>query len=281
MSNPVYEFSWRWTKCEKAENFDDIDFIKDTLKLHDCDKFIFQLEDTKDNLHYQGYAHVKTKTRAKTLAVALNAHMFGIEVQPTSTAGRTALKKYCMKTESRVDGPWADHKVYMGQDLPHQLFPWQQQVIDWISGPASDRIIYWIYNPAGNAGKSKLAKLLSFRYNGAKLGYADASNLLYLASKRRDADVYCIDLTRTKPAEFSETSLYSVMEDLKGGHWCNLKYDCEEILREPPHMVVFANHKPKWDLMSRDRWSVWLLENGWLSQIHETPFSGAVAGIPN
>ena len=267
-SNQVYHMSLRWT-IQNVKFFEGVTQPDDDSEWWECHQkdldlwckdmcatYIFQLEDTTDNLHFQGYINLKTKTRAKTLAKSLNDRFPGIEIRPSSTGGIYALKNYCMKDETRVAGPWADKEVYMGQDLPTELLPWQQKLKDYILGPVNPRELIWVYDEGGNSGKSAFCKYMSFHFKTLKLTYGNAGDLLNLVSKKAGRRGYLFDLTRTKPSQFSSTDLYSAMEDVKNGHFINTKYETDEILMIQPHIVVFANRLPESNAVSADRWTI-------------------------
>lgn len=236
-----------------------------------CDKFIFQLENPgNNNFHYQGYCHVRERTRPKTLAKELQGDakafdpdnpFFGIECQACSTAGKTALKKYCMKQESRVAGPWADKKVYMGTDLPSEdrLFPFQKQVKEMLLSP-NDRHINWIYDEGGNSGKTKILKYMLFHHETPCLAYGNSADILNLVSKFQGAAGYSFNLTRTKPSTFSTQDLYAAMESIKDGMFINTKYETDMVLMDCPAMVVVANSLPDMTCLSKDRWKIWTIE---------------------
>jgi len=222
----------------------------------DAKAWCFQLEDTKDNLHFQGYANLNEKIRPKTLAKALNDTFKGIEVQACSNAGKRELQKYCMKADTRVAGPWADRKIYMGQDLMPKLFKWQEKLKNYLLGEVNDREILWIVDEQGCSGKSKFCKYMSFHHKTLKLTYGDAKDLLNLVSKNPCRSAYLFDLTRTKPQAFSTQDLYSAIESVKDGHFINTKYETEEVMMSIPHVVVFSNQWPNRENMSDDRWNV-------------------------
>lgn len=254
--NQVWVFSLRWT----VQNLEmDLDHSKDLLEgwlKCNCKAWVFQLEDTENNLHYQGYINVNDKIRAKTLAKQMNDEFFGIEIRPASNAGKRDLQKYCMKTDSRIDGPWADRKIYMGADLPTVLLPWQKKLETYLAGPVNPRELIWIYDPEGNSGKSAFCKYMSFHHGACKLTYGNSGDLLNLVSKKRGMKAYLFDLTRTKPALFSSADLYSAMEDVKNGHFVNTKYETEEVLMDQPHVVIFSNQQPDCGCVSEDRWTM-------------------------
>ena len=267
----IYHFGVRWSVEHNREHKEAMhQWLKQV-----ADKYVFQAEFTEDaetkkpNPHYQGYFHTVKKNRPTTMAIAANPILRGVNVQASSTAGITSLKGYCMKMESRVAGPWADKKIYMGADLWafERMPPWQREMLDKLAMPPGDRKMFWIYDPTGNSGKTKFAKTLCFRHDAVGLGYGNSTDVLNLVSKFVGKRIYCWNLTRAKPANLSELDLYSAMESVKDGFFINLKYETAQVLMDPPHVLVMANHVPKYAHISADRWDVLLLKDGKLTPI--------------
>jgi len=227
------------------------------------DKFIFQAElttrDGKRNPHYQGYFHCKQKKRAKHLAISLNDRFSGIHIGASSTAGKESLKNYAMKDRTRVAGPWADRKIYLGKDLwpEYKLPAWQKTMLSIFSLPPGDRIMHWIYDPIGNNGKTKFVKYLVYKKDAVGLGYGSSTDVLNLAYKFQNRSIYAWNLTRAKPATFSELDFYSAIESVKDGFFINLKFETAQVLMDPPHVMIVANHVPKYHHISADRWKIW------------------------
>lgn len=256
---PVYHHSIRWSVQHTTENRDK---FQKWLR-NNCDKFIFQAEDTVNNPHYQGYCHTVIKNRSTTLARGANDDLRGVDIRPASTNGLTKLKTYCMKDETRVDGPWADKRLYLGQDLwPIERWPdWQRSLFEKLQSNPDDRTLRWIYDPLGQNGKSKFLKYLSYKWDSLALGYGHSVDTLNLVSKFPNKQHYGFNLTRCKPSNISELDLYAAMESIKDGHFINLKYETAEIIMCPPHVTVFANHLPKMHMVSLDRWKIFEIEN--------------------
>lgn len=261
----VFHHSIRWSVPHTTENQQ---ILFKHLMRH-SDKFVFQAEDTVDNPHYQIYCHTTNKIRSKTLAVEWNERLRGINVQPASNNGKAALKNYCMKEDSRVAGPWADTPIYLGADLwPEERMPaWQQTMLINIRKPPNDRTMYWIYDPIGKNGKTKFCKYVVHKENGVGLGYGNSTDVLNLVSKFVGRSIYIWNLTRSKPANLSELDLYSAMESVKDGFFINLKYETKQVLMNPPHVVVVANHIPKTCHISMDRWEIYQIRDHKLTRL--------------
>lgn len=270
----VYVISIRWSRsgCKQLDFWDDHTNITSWLKEH-ADKWIIQKEDTVNNLHYQGYAKLKQKIRPKQLAKELNDPFTGIEIQPASNNGKMKLQDYAMKIDTRVDGPWCDHILYLGADLPHTLWPWQQFIKESIEKPPDDRTILWIYDPQGNSGKSKLAKYLQFHHDVLTLQYGESKDLLNIVYQNAHKPAYMFDLTRMKPKLYSTNDLYATIESIKNGYFINTKYQTGTMMMNPPHVVCLSNQLPKWGDLSKDRWQVYMMTiDKELHKVKETDF---------
>lgn len=269
---PVFVWSMCFNLPEKLQWEDDknidhdkIKLFKETLedfreywKYEHPSKYIIQLErGAQGTLHFQGYINLDSKIRKSTWIKEINSGPWrGMEISPASKTGKNALKKYAMKRETRVMGPWADTEIYLGEDLPTTLLPWQLKLKKYLLGEINPREIIWINDPAGCGGKSIFAKYMAFHHGAVKLTFGDAGNLLNLVSKRRGKRIYIFDLTRVKPQKIAMDDMYSAMEDIKNGHFVNLKYETEEILMNPPHIVVFSNQAPDQSGLTDDRWTI-------------------------
>lgn len=264
----VYHHMFRWS----IEHNNDNKFKLMKWCRRTGDKFIFQAEDTTNNPHYQGYIHTVQKTRSKQLASHANDELKGIEVRPASTNGQDALRSYCMKDETRVAGPWADKRIYMGADLwSEEKFPdWQKTLLKILRKEPGDRKMQWIYDPVGNNGKTKFCKWLCYKMDAVGLSYGHSTDVLNLVSKFQGKYIYCWNLTRAKPANLSELDLYSAMESVKDGFFINLKYETAQVLMDCPHVVVFANHIPRFEHISKDRWDLYEIQNSKLVPIYGT-----------
>lgn len=224
-----------------------------------CDKFVYQLEECPNtgNKHFQCYLKLKVKKRTVEIAKELQvAFSKGCHIRPASTAGKTALKDYSMKKATRIKGPWADHRIYMGQDLPTSLRDWQQDCKELITGPVHDRHIYWYTDKTGGTGKSTFCKYMAFHHKVVPLSFGSASDLLNLAFKTKNKECFIFDLSRTKSKKTSLDDVYAAIESIKNGLIVNTKYDTGFVLFDRPHVVVFSNYSPDMSKLSMDRWQI-------------------------
>jgi len=206
-------------------------------------------------LHWQIYIHCKRKVRLTWLKAHLNAqaHYEICKAIDKSNA-------YCFKPETRVEGPyhWPEPAEASSVKDPLEgltLRPWQQHVVDCISGPISNRTVHWFYEEVGNSGKTTLAKHLVLKY-GAVVIQGAGKDILHQASKCKDTKLYILDIPRCADGHVS----YQAIEALKNGLWFSGKYEGSMCVRNPAHVVCFSNHHPDVAMLSRDRWDIELIE---------------------
>lgn len=265
-SNAVYVFSIRWSiKCDGTW---DLVAFKDPNKVlawlrPRCQDFVIQLECTdRDgpvaNWHYQGFIKLEKKKRAKQLAVSWNEELPGVQISPASNAGKDALKNYCMKDDTRHAGPWGKRRIPTFKDVPKEsgLLPWQTELLRKLKEEPDNRSILWIWCPNGNSGKTTMAKFMALRYQAKYATPAKGGDILYFVSEVPNELIYIFGKPRTQGKSIDKTELYQALESVKDGFFMNSKYKCSQVLMDSPHVVVFANEKPDFNLMSADRWRV-------------------------
>jgi len=145
---------------------------------------------------------------------------------------------------------------------------WQKQMLELIKQHPGDRTMHWVYDPIGNNGKTKFVKYIAFKHDAVGLAYGHSTDVLNLVSKLSGRRVYAWNLTRAKPANLSELDLYSAMESVKDGFFINLKYETAQVLMNPPHVIVMANHLPKRAHISADRWKMHEIIDGELRGVY-------------
>lgn len=275
---PTLQSSCVWVcgmRYSKKADMDIKDFKAAQVKLHaTCQqyakKFVYQLEKTEvkdekgshDNWHYQGYLNLKEKRRPKALAILLNEQFPGINIQPASANGKEALKSYCMKEDTRVDGPWSDQPSLKHDDIKvikESPFPYQRLILDEVKGEPHHRKINWVVDTVGGHGKSSFAKFIYVNQLGLALTYGRTSDLFNLVFKMPKQRFYLFDLSRTKPKDFHTDDVYAALEGIKNGYVVNTKYETGVWVNDPSHVWVFSNYPPLKERMSSDRWVVYYM----------------------
>ena len=104
-----------------------------------CNQWVFQLECPEDseNYHYQCRVNMKNKCRSSTFAAEIYNEFCGFKEEPFYRIGVLPTNKnpktrfsYVMKEEGRIQGPFSDRKVYNGEDLINDLYPYQRFIYE-------------------------------------------------------------------------------------------------------------------------------------------------------
>lgn len=265
-----------------------LDLIKDIKSFFKeyCDQWVFQLECPEDteNYHFQCRVNLKEKQRTSTFANLISNSFCGfpmesfyrIGVGPTNKNQKTRFS-YVMKNESRVLGPWSDRKVYEGEDIITDLYPYQRYIYEILTDENNwdSRKIHNIFDPKGGHGKSSIVKRLAFDHP-EKVGFittcSSAQQLTSSLVKCGPKSLYIVDLPRVGMSwmEYNDDGIgkrkYSpkwaeivmVLETLKnGGPLIDTMHGRNEMLvMQCPNIVIFSNwpleHK-KGDYFSIDR----------------------------
>lgn len=253
-----------------------VDWVGDEIIRQDFEllkpvDYIYQLEkgEKEGKLHFQCYLKLSEKMRPSTLQDVLedglSSQFKNVGVQACTPKGKIALKNYCMKSTTRVEGPWYKNYVYQGEDLDMMENPlqWQQSLLNLISEPADDRTIHWVYNDSGSVGKSKLTKYLSWKKLALTVPFGSASQIKTAICNTGARNCYLVDIPRSTGKDESMRDMFSALECIKNGHINSSMYGKggQELFMKPPHVIVFSNMMPDFKLASKDRWKVYTLEN--------------------
>lgn len=221
--------------------------------------YIFQGEEGGTGYpHFQGYIELEARKRIQTLAKETKALTdLPVHFSPASSEGIEALKKYCMKKDTRTEGPWQDGKpIYEGEDLYTEPYPWQKTLEELIDTTPDKRSIIWVYDQEGNQGKSEFVKKMFILKKAGVLSYGKTSDMLNIVKKHMNCKAFLVDLTRAKPLDIGKDDLYATIEQIKNGMVIASKYDGDSFAFRSPHVIVMANHLPNFHTLSNDRWKV-------------------------
>lgn len=234
--NSAVRWSFTWNNYIKNE----IDNFTKLLN-EKCKGWIFgrEIGSNTHTPHLQGYIELKKKGRPIELFGYKEIHW------EVSKGTKEDNIKYCSK-----DGDY-EYKLFKPLKIIKDLYHYQQFIVDLIKKEPDDRTIYWFWEKIGNTGKTSLTKYLMYHYNACLLE-GKKNDILYVASLN-DAPIYIYDLERT----MEEFVPYGALEKIKNGCYMSGKYESCTILRNSPHVIVFANFKPETDALSKDRWKIY------------------------
>lgn len=237
--------------------------------------YIFQLEKGEETgkLHFQCSIRPKFKIRPDTFRNDFCKEFKGAEhtsIHCAAAHDQRSIEEYCAKP-GRIDGPWSDSVIYQGKDLPKydDLYPYQKNIVDEIQQDPQERVLNWLYDPVGGTGKTKLVKYLAYHHKVPPLTYGTAKNILQIVFDLPTSKAYCFNLTRAKPKDLGAQDLYAVLEQIKDGLVVSTMYKGGTKIFDPPHVWIFANHKPSMKHMSKDRWKIWTVEKNKLVEFRD------------
>lgn len=240
-------------------------------------QWVFQLEKcpTTDRLHYQGRGSLFKKKRHGELCTLLNdSPLRGMDVSESSNMSKTKEGFYCLKYDTRVEGPWDDSKWKDPEYIPRQfrglmdrLYPWQRSVLD-SADTFDDRHVNLLVNPGGCQGKSTLARLAQLHKGCLRLPpVGDHKQLLesacdiLMARDERQPKLCFIDLPRSLTMDQRKFGPFMIaIEEIKGGVVCDMRNRFKEWWFDSPQVWCFCNHVPNLEHMSSDRWIFWTID---------------------
>ena len=141
-----------------------------------------------------------------------------------------------------------------------ELRIWQGQALSLIEKP-TERQVIWIAGRQGNEGKSWFQNYVEGYFGFHRVFRSDLrikhKDMCQVLKKRSlgSIDIFLFNDARSVNEE--EFSLYRILEDIKDGHATTSKYDNDNIRFKTPNIVIiFSNHYPKLQKLSRDRWQI-------------------------
>ena len=238
-----------------------------------CKKYSFQLEQGSETgyKHYQGRFSLIKKHRKNDLMKLFTIIKVPNYLEPTVEGVHIKGDLfYVLKDETRLEGPWdeRDSNKYIPrqyQNLMDKLMPFQRQIFD--SGEVFDtRSINLIFDTNGNNGKSTISVLCQLMGHGIDMPPVNDANLLVQslcdiceAKKLRNPSPICLDLPRAM-AKDRLYGLYTAIEQIKKGKLYDFRYSYKEWWIDSPQIWVFSNFLPDLDMLSADRWKIWIID---------------------
>lgn len=228
----------RWCFTWNNYDVDKLSSFKESLT-EKCKGWIFGYEVGSNNTpHLQGYIEFKKKSRPIECFKIKEIHW------EKCKGSREDNIKYCSK-----DGKF-EYFLFKPLKIISQLYEWQYDVLEIIKKEPDDRSIYWFWERKGNVGKTCFTKYLMYHYNAIILE-GKKNDILYVASLN-ESYLYIYDIERTLEGRVS----YGAIEKIKNGCYMSGKYESSTVLRNNPHIIVFANFPPDLNAVSLDRWII-------------------------
>jgi hypothetical protein len=250
-------------------------------------KYAFQKEKGEKTgyLHWQGRISLKEKL---ILSEVLEFFPDGGYISITSNANKMN-NFYVMKTKTRVEGPWTEKdlnkdiegtsefipEIYRG--MP-KWKPWQKDAAEMVFEEKSKlvidrnrRNIHFILGFYGNEGKTHFTSWFDCNGDGIALPPSFTREHLHAAVLARPInDCYFIDIPRAVNMKKQSTELcelFSGIEQIKNGIAYKERYEYKMIRFNHPQVWIFANTIPPMNLVSSDRWKLYIIKDNKLKRV--------------
>lgn len=178
---------------------------------------------------------------------------------------------YCSK-----DGDYKCYNCTKPRDLvklkKEDLRPWQAEIAGWFDeyeDPLFGRTIHWVWEPAGNIGKTVLATYLFDSGEDVAVVSGAKKDMKYAVCEMVKNGIMpkliVLDIPRVNKEHFSIAGI----EEIKNGFFMSEKFESGFCRYNRPWVIGFANCRPDVTKMSMDRYKVYQLVNGEL--VREIP----------
>lgn len=238
------------------------DAIKNQLKEY-AKMFVFQLERSDTGYeHFQGRFSLIKKRRLQEAIKLLQVPFPKIHL--SITHDMTGVWCYVMKADTRIDGPWKDddpEPTYVPRQLREvtELRPWQKEILE-KAKVFDTREIHIIYDPVGNNGKSVLTTYMGVHGLARQLPFVnDYKDIMRMVMDMPTSPAYIIDMPRAINKE-KLFQMFAGIETVKSGYAYDDRYHFKDKYFDSPQIFVFTNSVPDVNLLSRDRWRMWTIE---------------------
>jgi len=230
--------------CFTINNYTELELKHLVDALDSDDKYIIGKEVGKEGTpHLQGYICFKQKKRL-TAVKKINGRAHWEKCKGTQEDNI----KYCSKDGNYITNIKIKKPLKILKE--EQLYEWQKDIINIITDEPDDRTIHWYWEDKGNVGKTTFMKYLCAKYNAIPIE-GKKNDILFCAAQF-ESELYIMDLERT----MEEYVSYGAIEKIKNGCYMCSKYESKPIVRNCPHVIIFANFEPDYESLSQDRWHV-------------------------
>lgn len=257
-----------WDFRYNADMFENADELICTLK-GIAKHYVFQIEmgDTGYR-HYQGRMSLIKRRRKKEKHLLLKLFKEKPPNYLEPTCSPEAFKGeafYCMKEDTRIEGPWQDTDEVRVLTKQMKIFnsfelrPYQSQLKE-MAQHFDMRKIDLIFDPNGNIGKSLFSEYLEYCGLAEEIPpFRLMDDIFQWVCTRPIKPCYIVDMPRGMKKD-KLGDFYSGIEIIKNGVAYDKRYNAKKIRFDRPRVFVCTNTLPEFSLMSKDRWNVWVID---------------------
>ena len=152
-----------------------------------------------------------------------------------------------------------------------ELRSWQEQALTIIEKP-TERQVIWITGRQGNEGKTWFQCYVEAYFGFHRVVRIDLrskhANVCQILKKGSLGSIDIFLFNDARSVNDEEFNLYRILEDVKDGQATTSKYDNDNIrFKTPNTLMVFSNHYPKLQKLSRDRWQIFNINKDGLNDV--------------
>jgi len=253
------------------------------MELEDCKKhcrelfgkWVFQMEDASGMLHFQGRGSL---IKARTFNY-IKKNLKPIDQWHWSITSKTVYEdkgnrfNYCMKFDTRIEGPWSDLDKapdYIPRHIRNLIMrSWQQSVID-TRLDFEERWINVLIDTKTEIGKSCLITTMATKYGCIKVPPFEKVEWIMevviaeikMLNKRSDI-TFLFDIPKGIRHQ-DNRQLWNAIEIIKTGYAYDRRNRWERIFFDPPKVWVFTNTNPLEDegLYRNNVYKLWEVNSG-------------------
>lgn len=239
--SPAKHWCFTWNNYPDSAKID----LKEAFSSNSSEKWIIGEEVGESGTpHLQGYVSFKKKIRWTALKLPKGIHW------EAARGSEEENVKYCSK-----DGKFESYNIKVKKPLKliTELRDWQKEIVEIVTQEPDNRTIHWYWETEGNIGKTQFSKYLAVHHGAIPLE-GKKSDILHMAAQF-ESDIYIYDIERAANDGVGAIS-YASLEKIKNGFFMSGKYEGGIVVRNSPHVIVFANFPPDKSKLSEDRWHI-------------------------
>lgn len=228
-----------------------------------CKRLVWQMErGANGTQHVQGACEFKDRCRPVGKCRELN----GAHWEKMKAQGLEAYE-YCCKDDTREEN-WEPYcHGYVREEKLHLLanddmWPWQAEMKAYLDANPDARKIRWLWEATGGVGKSAFVKKMCGERQDCLCVSGKTADMHHAIIKWKEETggwpkVILVDV----PRDTIDFINYGAIEKVKDGCFYSGKYEGGMCVMNVPHVVFFANERPKLHKFSVDRWDIHVIKD--------------------
>lgn len=241
---------------DETRTFDQVFELIERKIIPMCSKYIFGEEYADGEVPHIQMAFI-TKRGFRPRRDALKK-LFGKDIYLDRMKGKWEHQSYCAKEGHRclTNSMPKKRKPLKSLACEGNLYEWQKNICDILATEPDDRTIHWIHGASGGNGKTTFCKYIHRFYDNVIMlsgKSADMKNGVIEFEKKNEVlpEVILINLPRSYNNDYLS---YCGIEEIKDMFFYSGKYEGGMVNGNSPHVFIFSNQEPDYQMLSEDRW---------------------------